>query len=238
MAAKKGNRIRVQSADTGFTLDGHEEDIKELTKHFANKWQARQRRDLQHSLAVYKAILSSGRFRLYYKTIHDDLYRIAFGGCSPLDIAGSLADGGRFNIGGAQGAVAGEFFKMKKGACIYCATSIACAKAETQFPQNADISRLRPKKPLKLIDLEKTAINFPGYSNLKRDLDNSPFSAKWSTQSVPAVSQIFATYLRDNFDFDGVFYPSTQYAGCKNIAVFVPHGKTGKDFFKKKKVTR
>ncbi len=51
---------------------------------------------------------------------------------------------------------------------------------------------------------------FSGYSNLKKDLDISPFSAKWDLQSVPTVSQIFVTYLRDNFDFDGVFYPSTK----------------------------
>lgn len=233
---KKRGRIRVRSANSGFTLDGHEEDIKTLTGLFEKKWQTRQRRDLQYSLTAYKAILSIDKFRIYKKTINKSLYRLTFGGCSPFDIAGNLADGGRFNIGGAQGAIAGKFFKMKKSACIYCATSIACTKAETQFSQNADIFQLQPKRPLTLIDLEKTAINFPGYSNLKNDLDTSPLSAKWSLQSVPTISHLFATYLRDSFDFDGVFYPSTKYAGCKNIAIFIPQGKTGAHFFKKKKL--
>jgi len=236
MVPKKGGRIRVRSVSTGLSLDGYMEDIKDLTNLFENKWQTKQRTDLQHSLTVYRAILSSGKFRIYTKTIRSNLYRLTFGGCSPLDIAGSLADGGRFNIGGAQGAVANRFFKMGKGAYIYCATSIPCAEAETQFARNADIYQLRPKKPFKLINLEKTAMNYPGYSNLKKDIDMSPMSAKWDLQTVPLVSQIFVTYLRDNFNFDGVYYPSTKYEGCKNIAVFIPKGKTGAHFFKKEKL--
>ena len=236
MVKKKGGRIKVQSVNTGLTLDGHVEDINELTNLFKDKWQTKQRTDLQYSLTIYRTILSSSNFRIYKKTINKNLYRLTFGNCFPLDIAGSLADGGRFNIGGAQGAIANKFFSMKKGACIYCADSLPCAKAETQFARNADVFLLQPKKPLNLIDLEKTAINFSGYSNLKKDLDISPFSAKWDLQSVPTVSQIFVTYLRDNFDFDGVFYPSTKYARCKNVAIFIPQGKTGANFFKKKKL--
>jgi len=76
-------------------------------------------------------------------------------------------------------------------------------------------------------------LNFPIYKGLKADVDKSPLSAIWSLQSVPSVSQLFVTYLRNNTDYDGVIYPSTKYLRGKNIALFIPQGKAGANFFKK-----
>ena len=235
MAKKKQTRIRVQSKSTGLTFDGHVDSIEELAKHFQDKWQTKQVTDLQHSLTG-ASIINSTDFKVYKKTFKGNLYRITFGGLCPLDIAGNLSDGGRFNIGGAQGAIASKYFKISKGASIYTAPSLACAKAETQFHENGDHYLLTPKRPLILVDLEKTIQNFPNYKGLKADVDSAPLSAVWSLQSVPMISQILATYIRDNFDYDGIIYPSTKYQRGKNISVFIPKGKKGSDFFKKKKV--
>ena len=235
MAKKKSTRITVQSKSTGLTFDGHIENIEELVEHFESKWQTQQSSDLHHTLSVFN-IIQTTDFKVYKKTFKSNLYRITFGGCCPFDIAGNLADGGRFNIGGAQGAISSKFFKMNKGASIYCASSIACAKSETQFHENGDHFLLSPKKPLVLIDLEKTIANFPSYAALKTDVDSSPLSAIWSLQSVPKVSQVLVTHLRDNYDFDGVVYPSTKYNRGKNISIFIPRGKTGADYLKKKKL--
>lgn len=232
---KKQTRITVQSKNTGLTFDGHVDSIEELAKHFQDKWQTQQVSDLQYSLTVYN-IIKTTKFKVYKKTIRNNLYRLTFGGCSPFDIAGNLADGGRFNIGGSQGAIASRYFKLQKGACIYCASSLITAKSETQFTKNAEKFLLKPKKPLVLIDLEKIILNFPDYQGLKGDVEKSPLSAIWSLQSVPAVSQILVTYLRNNTDYDGVIYPSTKYLRGKNVAIFVPQGKTGANFFKKTKL--
>lgn len=236
MVKKKSTRIKVSSNQSGLTIDGPVDGFEILSKQLKDKWFLEQKLDLQHNIAFYEK-LTKQEVKVYKTTFKTATYRLTFGGCSPLDHAGSLALGGRFNIGGAQHVIAKKFFKLNIGACIYTASSIACAKAEVgQFARNADKYKLTPKKPLKLLNLEKTIQNIKSLPSLKQQVDAAPTAGLWSSQSVPQVSQLLATYLRFKSDFDGLIYPSTRYHRGKIIAIFIPQGKSGSRFFIKKKI--
>ncbi len=71
-----------------------------------------------------------------------NLYRLTFGGCSPFDITGNLADGGRFNIGGATGCNCFKIFQTTEGSMYllslksnYCKVrNTVCSKCREVSP--------------------------------------------------------------------------------------------------------
>jgi hypothetical protein len=147
------------------------------------------------------------------------LYRIVYGGYDPLAIAGSLAAGGRFNIGGAQAFV--SFPKYKMHACLYAASTRACARKEAgEFLGNPEEYELTPQRPLKLWDLKTIIQNQIAYPSLQTLVDATPLAARWVLQKVPKVSQIIGFILKEKGG-DGLLHPSTKDRKEKVLAFFV-----------------
>jgi RES domain-containing protein len=135
-------------------------------------------------------------------------YRIVYGDLNPLSIAGSLAAGGRFNIGGAQ---ANHFFsQLPMEAALYAASSIECAQKEAGAPLgNARFFSLHPHHPLQLWDLHSIICNHLHYQDLETHVNASPLAAIWKYQKVPKLSQLLGSFLRKKGG-DGLVYPSTK----------------------------
>lgn len=112
--------LQVKSHKSGLThhiedFDGFEQVAESILQKFAldNKLQLAQSLKFQEivsSISLDKAFLKD--FDAFTS------YRICFGGLSPLSIVGSLACGGRFNVGAAQKS---EQFPCDMTACIYAA---------------------------------------------------------------------------------------------------------------------
>lgn len=122
------------------------------------------------------------------------VYRVVSPGILPLSIAGSLADGGRFNIGGAQQHPL--FSTIKKSGCLYAASSIKCALAERAQPiGQCDKYKLIPKQQFQLWDLHKVLkkLDWPGLNDL---VNTALIDAIWGYQKVPLIPQLLASHLR------------------------------------------
>jgi len=146
-------------------------------------------------------------------------YRIVYGGYNPLDISGSLAAGGRFNIGGAQAS--GLFPNLSMRACLYAASSLSCARKEAgEIKGLAQEYRLKPNRQLLLWDLNHLLKTCIIYKNLRRIVNISPLAARWELQKVPKISQILAHYLRQ-YGGDGLIYPSTKDQRHLILAFFI-----------------
>lgn len=146
------------------------------------------------------------------------VYRIVYGNYNPISIAGSLAAGGRFNIGGSQ--VSHFFPQLRMEACLYAASSIECAKKEAGDPLGkARLFNLKPNHPLKLWDLHYLIHNVLNYPALETHVNISPMGARWDYQKAPKISQILGSFLRKNGG-DGLLYPSTKDKEEKTFAFF------------------
>ena len=156
-------------------------NLSEHLIHYAERY----RRDLDDSLAflnwLYKTEpLSSAPSVAWSK----EVYRIVYGGYHPLSIAGSLAAGGRFNIGGAQISALFPNFSMR--GCLYAASHLNCARKEAgEWIGAGQEYCLKPKKPLKLWDLHKLIKLEFLYSGLKEIVDASPLAARWELRKSP-----------------------------------------------------
>jgi hypothetical protein len=157
-------------------------------------------------------------------------FRIVYGDLDPLSIAGSLAAGGRFNIGGAQ---VNHFFSlMKMEACLYAASSLKCAKKEVGEPLgNARFFALKPQQTLYLWDLRHLILNIFHYKDLEAHVNGSPLAAIWRYQKVPKISQLIASFLRKQGG-DGLAYPSTKDPLGQVLAFFVKDDKQTHQLFK------
>src|SRR5438105_4916148 len=105
-----------------------EGELFDLNDHL-RRYAERYKRDLEESLAFLNWLNQCkpqiGQPAIKWKK---PVYRIVYGGYHPLAIAGSLAAGGRFNIGGAQVSALFPNFSMR--ACLYAASSLNCAHKE------------------------------------------------------------------------------------------------------------
>ena len=129
--------------------------------------------------------------------------------------------GGRFNIAGAQIKEAKSVStSMEIFAAIYLASSKACALKEVGFPKNSTVYKIKAKRKLKLLNLEKTAESLQ-YPSLKSLIDASPIDAAWEMQNIPLHSQLISAYFfQDDDTLDGIMYPSTKLKGGTNYAIF------------------
>lgn len=149
---------------------------------------------------------------------HDAVFRIVYKDFNPLSVAGSLAAGGRFNIGGAQ---MNSFFPhLTIEACLYGASSLQCAKNEVgDFLGKARFFALKPNKIFNLWDLQFLIKNLLLYPRLEASVNSSPLVAIWAYQKVPKISQLLASFLRSKGG-DGLIYPSTKDSEGKILAFF------------------
>ena len=121
-------------------------------------------------------------------------YRIIYNKYDPLSVAGPLAAGGRFNIGGAQ---AYPLFP-DMNACLYSASSLECAKKEAGallgYPR---FFALKPYKVLHLWDLHFLIRNIFNYPELESHVKGDLIAAIWQYQKAPKISQILEPFLEN-----------------------------------------
>lgn len=164
----------------------------------------------------------------------EEIFRITYSSFNPLSVAGSLATGGRFNIGGAQ---MNHFFShLPMEACLYAASSVDCAKKEVgNFLGNARFFALKPKKPLLLWDLLSLIRNIFNHPQLEHFVNSSPLVAIWAYQKVPKISQILGNFIRRQGG-DGLVYPSTKDPKGQILAFFVKDDETARHKFTAREV--
>jgi hypothetical protein len=127
------NKISIEATSEKTGLTHVFDDIEKLVKDFEAKQQGRHTTELINGKRFYDWLKKQS-----FDISHDmtywnkPVYRAVSPGILALSIAGSLADGGRFNIGGAQQHPL--FSMIKKAGCLYAASSIKCALAERAQP--------------------------------------------------------------------------------------------------------
>lgn len=157
-------------------------------------------------------------------------YRITFRDFDPLSIAGSLAFGGRFNIGGTQNPYCSFFKGLSPEGCLYLASSETCALNEATGPSISPImNRITPKSDLKVWDLEAIipTIDWPNLTDL---IGSQPLGSNWGLQRVPTVSQLLAAYVRSQGG-DGLVYRSSRTSGQVIFAMFIKDDNQAKQKF-------
>lgn len=144
-------------------------------------------------------------------------YRICFNGLDPLSIEGSLASGGRFNIGGAQ---VHQEFPYEMAACLYVADSVECAKTETGPHRNPEIYQLSTIAPVELWDVRSMLLTMDNGEELIQLIEKHPFNMVYNYQKFPIPSQILGATLR-RIGGDGIIYPSTKHKGGSVYSFFI-----------------
>ncbi len=209
LATSKATGLRHEFGN----IKGWEDTINELERRAAV-----QPTQIFGSLSFYNWLSSQKIDLSYLENEYQDFgYRYAHPKFGPLAIAGNLAMGGRFNIGGAQ--LDKNFPSLKMFSCLYIASSEECAIEEAVKPLGGlQMYKLKPKRTLKLWDLQKviTKLNYP---NLDNQVESSHGEKIWAYQKFPIESQILSHYLK-NLGGDGIFFGSTKLDGHKNIALF------------------
>ncbi len=144
-------------------------------------------------------------------------FRLVYNGFPPTSIAGSLSEGGRFNIGGAQQHPL--FPGVTKFGCLYVASSVPCCYSEAAQPCGTPAEyELTPTRAPSLWDLS-AVISSLGFPQLDHLVKNSPTDALWGLQKSPMISQLLASHLRA-LGGDGLFFPSTKFPTELNFALF------------------
>lgn len=158
------------------------------------------------------------------------LFRVVYGGFDPLSVAGTLASGGRYNIGGAQQIPITELSQLNMQAALYAADSVDCAKAEAGNPLGAaEIFRLTTLSALTLWNID-AVIAYLSWPNLKGQVDAQPFNKIWVNQKCPTISQLLGTYLR-KIGGDGIYSRSTKSDGGSIISIFLADDNQAKTMF-------
>lgn len=135
------------------------------------------------------------------------LFRRVGPGRDVLDTAGSLSDGGRFNIGGAQASslVTKSFsgFGNKRSA-LYVGEDPTIVRKEYgdfDLPNSKAITyslHLRRRKSVSLIDLKLVIKDLErSIPNIRKILGNSSMNGKWVDLKQPSPSQILGHWLID-----------------------------------------
>lgn len=201
--------LQVKSHKSGLTH--HIEDFdgfEQVAESILQKFKIDNQLQLAQSLKFQEAVATISLDTSFLKEFEQlESYRICFGGLNPLSIAGSLACGGRFNIGGAQKS---EQFAHEMTACIYAASTLDCAKAETGPHRNAEIYELTLLHKVKLWDVQGLISTLDNADSLISAIEKSPFNMQWSLQKFPTPSQILGAALR-KIGGDGILYPSTKH---------------------------
>ena len=181
-----------------------------------------QKNQVYTSLPFYNWIKDKDIDMAHYCVEVRSGYRYANPVYGPLTIVGSISDGGRFNIGGAQ--MSSTFLNLQKRGAIYLASTERCAKVEACKPVGKHkLYKVESEKPLKLWDLKKV-IKDLNYPNLLSEVYASHGEKIWAYQKVPTISQILANHLRDKGG-TGIIFNSTIIKEDLNIALFFDDDK-------------
>jgi len=212
-------RFQAHSQKTGIVHDADVDGMIELVDLYVKNYSTRLKVDLKKSAALWQQLQERNRPESEYIEWKQPVIRIIYGGYNPLSIAGSLANGGRFNIGGSQYIKHEKLFpSISVQGCLYAAETSACARLEGSSPIGKFKEYLLiPEKNFQMWNLSRiiAQLDIPG---LLDEVNATPMSAAWATQKSPLASQLLATYLR-SIGGDGVVFPSTKKPE-KNILAF------------------
>ena len=203
--------------------------------------------DVLPQLSASPEWVSEFEARTYYRCLSTEY--------EPLSVAGSLAAGGRFNVGGSQAGgiskkVIGPLASMR--GAIYLSESWqtaavekyqGVAEPETIFTiLRADSSvtvyeiSLQRRKKLKLVDYERAsrAIEsaFPSVRTLLATTAN--MSGEWSDLKRPAPCQLLGHWLVNSLEADGIRYESVLYPEHFNVCLHLKDDLTAKKLLKAK----
>ena len=211
--------LAAHSSRTGIThVFGDIKEAQRLANQFKKARKAKLEIDLINSISFWAWIkgldpLTTKPDFIWKKSV----YRLT-DGWSPHSIVGSISDGGRFNVGGAQ--LCPELSDIKKAGALYTASTLECCYSEIKENPvgKPDEYELTPKKPFHLWDLSKVILDLKrgGLGDIVKAI---PFEAIWGYQKVPLISQILAHYLRQ-IGGDGLVFPSTKDPNALNICFF------------------
>ena len=222
--------IRAASSRTGIVhVFSSLKGLEELSRTFERKNFEQRTVDLVNAVSFWNGIKSQAALTFGPDiTWTDPFYRVCWGSYDPLSIAGSLATGGRFNVGGAQ--VHSELPEVKMCGALYGASTLNCALAEAGPAKGATRYEIRLKEPLTLWDLERVIRHFARPS-LDEMVRAAPMNAKWEMQKVPLIPQLLGHHLRV-LGGNGLVFPSTKDpSGSKVLALFVSTDDESKQRF-------
>lgn len=216
----KGLQCRAESHETGIVHYFDVDEIMKLANLYVHSHAAQLKVDISKNASLWLRLKQGVTPALNYREWDAPVYRILYGGFDPLSIAGSLKDGGRFNIGGPQFINDKKLFPgLASRGCLYAAESQQCARLEAGSPLGkAEEYSLLPQKKFQLWNLSDIIVqlDIPG---LLEQVKAIPMSAAWSAQKSPLASQLLAAYLRD-IGGDGVIFPSTKDPNSNIMAFF------------------
>jgi hypothetical protein len=154
-------------------------------------------------------------------------FRVVDGNYSPISISGTLASGGRFNVGGAQARP--EFPQLKKAAGLYVSTTIELAQAEYDAPGipgfGARRFRLADKrKTIRVFDLDKVVqwlhSKITIFPKPLTDVIGDPMAGSWEFVKYPRPSQILGHWLRKTKNAEGIIWRSVHHSNGENVFLF------------------
>lgn len=204
--------------------------IYELVKHLISSENTRNLKQTYHSLSFLRLLnkQTALTFDTFKVDFNDPLYRIT--PFHPTSISGSLAYGGRFNVGGSQ---LNKLIGIKPFAALYLSTDLQCAEDEytqgTPLGPNDIKYALAPSRTFELWDVEKVIqfLNFPNLSNL---INQGPIFNSWGYCKVPMQSQILAFWLK-KIGGDGILFKSTQDPDSYCLALFAKDNEESEALF-------
>lgn len=231
---KRELSVAAQSAKTGIThFFGDISKTEKLAKKLEQTRLLKTESELINAISFYNWLKGAKITTRPAIQWENSVYRLTYGR-NPLSILGSISDGGRFNVGGAQ--VCPEIPEVEKRGAIYAASSITCCRKELSGNPIGipDEFELQPSKTYLLWDLEQVIIelNHPG---LEDGVKATPFEAIWAYQKVPLYPQILAHFLRA-IGGDGLVYPSVKDPTEKNFCFFFEDDSSAQLGFKVRKL--
>lgn len=162
-------------------------------------------------------------------------YRGVWGATLPLDMTGTVACGGRLNVGGAQVCYSYDSLCARASSGLYMSDSIDTVFAELGLPspQSApglklptlyELKKTSPGGELRLFDLDTVVADLGSKIisavPIQAMFDASPISAEWKLQKTPAPIQLLAQWLRASGLADGISARSVKKPDGLNFFLF------------------
>lgn len=164
-----------------------------------------------------------------------------------LDVAGSLSDGGRFNLGGAQTSsqFRNEFTPIgNKCGAIYLGEDIVTTQKEFGdfgMPGSTAITyqvQLKRRKYLNLIEVENVLkdLSLP-IPNIRSLIGTQSMNGCWGDLKIPSPSQILGHWLMQHAEMnvDGLRFCSTHDKNYFNVCLYMPDARAVKKLLKSQK---
>ena len=199
----------------------------------SHRFAERDNRNYKASKLLFQQLSRCSFDRKWVKTVKEPtFYRRVGKTRDVLDTAGSLSDGGRFNLGGAQSSssTAKSFHPLgNKRSALYLGTDPSVVRKEYgdyDAVRSTAITysiQLKRKQILRLVDftaaLKGLSTSIP---YIKELIGAKSMNGNWGDLKQPAPSQILGHWLITNAPKDtiGIEFPSTHAATSQNTCLF------------------